>query len=374
MRWPHYACLFWLICAVAWLLLETVALAELAGDFERRAVLAERELDASAAAASSPEAGASPPATAAPSADDGAPLGDYSRLQLELHTTKEQLRRLREMLAVRNAELERRTAASKRRAAEALRPMPLGVRECLNALHECLRREGFTAQRFLRATSIDPDGLHGVEMLAASADGLGATFIVAERMAASIDRPSGRLELRFFDGHRSADGERAALPEDGFPVAFEDVDGEVFEARLPYLVRGQGAYPVEVVAPEREPGALDPGSRRQWAARLSRLLARSKTKLRWSVTRLRGQLEARFLQVDLVGTDAKGMVMGSAHCAKVSVEVDERRGVVSLLLQEGVLRREGVESTINAQGFRMLLPALTPKDVTDAMLGMVVRR
>ena len=64
----------------------------------------------------------------------------------------------------------------------------------------------------------------------------------------------------------------------------------------------------------------------------------------------------------------------SAHCAKVSVEVDERRGVVSLLLQEGVLRREGVESTINAQGFRMLLPALTPKDVTDAMLGMVVRR
>lgn len=373
MRWTYYVCMLGLVAAIAWLLLETLAISELAGDFERRAVIAERQL-ASATSREEPPPVVDGERGAAEEAREAAFLTDYSRMQIELHTAKEQLQRLRELLAARNEELERRAEAAKRRAADALRPMPLGVRECLNALHECLRNEGFAAQRFLRATSIEADGLHGVEMLEASPDGLGATFVVAERMTALIDRPSGRLELRFFDGHRSADGERAALPDDGFVVTFADVDGEAIEQRLPYLVRAQGAYPAPAAAPERAPGTLDLSSRRQWATRLSSLLARAKTQLRWSVTRLRGQLDGRFLQVELVGADEKGMVLGSAYCGKVAVEIDERRGVVSLLLQDGVLRREGVESTIGAQGFRMLLPALTPKDVTDAMLGMVVRR
>ena len=48
--------------------------------------------------------------------------------------------------------------------------------------------------------------------------------------------------------------------------------------------------------------------------------------------------------------------------------------MVSLLLLDGVLRRDGVESTITGKGFRMLLPGLTPKDCSDAMLGIVVKR
>ena len=60
--------------------------------------------------------------------------------------------------------------------------------------------------------------------------------------------------------------------------------------------------------------------------------------------------------------------------SRVAVEIDERRDVVSLLLQDGALRRDGVESTIGAEGFRMLLPGLTPKQARDAMLGMVVAR
>ena len=59
---------------------------------------------------------------------------------------------------------------------------------------------------------------------------------------------------------------------------------------------------------------------------------------------------------------------------RVAVELDERRGVVSLLLLDGVLRRDGVESTITGRGFRMLLPGLSPEECSDAMLGMVVKR
>ncbi|MFN3239882.1 MAG: hypothetical protein ACE37K_00020 [Planctomycetota bacterium] len=398
MRWPHYVVLFALLGAVVMLALETLRLAELAGDFERRAVLAERGLaqrvdpdqvasrpagrqgvdpsredpKADAQPATSPGEGA--PGSTTDSDDGGVGLAEYSRLQLELHTTRERLAAVRTLLDARNAELARRAAESKQRVADALKPMPAGVRECLHALHQCLRLEGFTAQRFLRATAVDAEGLHDVELLETAADGLGVVFVTAARMTASLDRTTGRLELRFFEGHRSVDGERAALPEDGFAVVFDDVDGQLFERRLPYLVRASGAYPVERETSDDQPGDLDPASRRQWARRLSRLLAQARTDIHWSASRLRGQLDGHFLQVELVGTNDKGLVLGSAHCDRVAVEIDERRNVVSLLLLDGVLRRDGVESTITDRGFRMLLPGLTPKDCSDAMLGIVVKR
>jgi hypothetical protein len=398
MRWPHYVVLFALLGAVVMLALETLRLAELAGDFERRAVLAERGLaqradpdqvaprpadrqggdpsrkdpKADAQPATSPGDGA--PASTTDSDDGGVGLAEYSRLQLELHTTRERLAAVSTLLDARNAELARRAAESKQRVADALKPMPAGVRECLHALHQCLRLEGFTAQRFLRATAVDAEGLHDVELLETAADGLGVVFVTAARMTASLDRTTGRLELRFFEGHRSVDGERAALPEDGFAVVFDDVDGQLFERRLPYLVRASGAYPVEPETSDDQPGDLDPASRRQWARRLSRLLAQARTDIHWSASRLRGQLDGHFLQVELVGTNDKGLVLGSAHCDRVAVEIDERRNVVSLLLLDGVLRRDGVESTITDRGFRMLLPGLTPKDCSDAMLGIVVKR
>ncbi|MGC6487465.1 MAG: hypothetical protein ACON4Z_07460 [Planctomycetota bacterium] len=382
MRWLPSLLIVALLGAGAFLVAETREVASLAGSLEGRAVRAERALAAAQAAlADAADSQAAPPerpaveAETAPSPTDAAvALEEYSRLQLELHTTREQLQALRALLAERNAELERRAAASRERAAASLRPMPLGVRECLQALHECLRAEGFTSQRFLRATAVDADGLRDVELLEAASDGLGVTFLTAERMTASLDRSTGRLELRFFEGRRSVEGERAALPDDGFAVVFDDVDGRRFEARLPYLVRAEGAYPVDPAPPEREPGALDPAGRRSWAARLTRLLESAGTELGWSATRVRGLLDGRFLHVDLVGTNDKDLVLGSAHGGRVAVEVDERRDVVSLLLQDGVLRRDGVESTIGAEGFRMLLPGVTPKRARDAMLGMVIAR
>jgi hypothetical protein len=47
---------------------------------------------------------------------------------------------------------------------------------------------------------------------------------------------------------------------------------------------------------------------------------------------------------------------------------------VSLLLRNGSLRRDGVDSSITGEGLRVLLPNLTCKQASDAMFGMVVRR
>lgn len=358
--------------AVVALLVETRRLAELAGRFEREAWLLRR---AAANAADGRDAAGQARAAAAvpPPAPDEVALGDYARLRLELHETQGQLAAVTSLLEQRNQELARRAEAVAERVARELSPMPEGVRLCLDGLHACLREDGFDQQRFLRAEALDEDGLHDVEMLDVADDGLGVAFVRAGRMTAVVDRARGQLELRFFDGERTGGGARQRFPDDGWPLVFRDVDGRALEARLPMLVRGDGSYPVAVDG-GRPATDVDPGTRRQWLARLERVLATAGTPETWRVTRFRGLADGRFLEVDLVGSDARGLLVASAHCAALAMEVDRQRGVVSLLLTDGVLRQGDVESTIAGEGYRMLLPSLTPERATDAMLGMVVSK
>ncbi len=301
-------------------------------------------------------------------------LDAFTKLQVDLHTTRQQLAAVSQLLEQRNAEIEQRRAAAAAVAEASMKPMPAGVRLCLDTLHECLRSEGYTHQRFLRAGSLDDKGLHDVEMLESSRDGLAVAFLTAKLMTATFDRSAGQCELRFFEGHRAVDGERAGLPEEGFAIVFNDVDGRLFEGRLPYLVRGEGAYPAAITTTGRAATDVDAGTRRQWLSRFDKLLGQAATKESWRVTRLKGMSDGQFLTVELIGTDEKNLVKSSVHCGQMAVEIDEQAGVVSLLLRDGVLRRGTLESTITREGYRMLLPGLTPKATIDAMLGMVVKK
>ena len=358
-RWPFRLILLATSVAVVLLTFETRRLAEQVGVAERAAHdAAQRARDVAADAERAQVA-----------------LDDYARLQLELHESREQISRLEGLLRQRNAELAARAERAREQNAKWLRPIPEGVRLCLVTLHECLRDEGYLGQRFLRADALDEQGLHGVEMIETSEDGLAVAFFSAGRMTATVDRQLGRLELRFFDGHRTADGERRQLPEEGYAVTFDEVDGRVLEARLPFLVKGEGRYPSEIVdGVERLPSDVDPATRRQWLRRINRLLGKARTAYRWRLTRLQGMQDAAFLTVELIATDEHGIVHAGASCARLEVEVDERAGLVSLLLHDGVLRQPGGESTISSEGHRMLLPGTEPKETIDAMLGMVVKR
>jgi len=373
----------WLLtaAAVTWLLVETRRLAEVAGGFEvaarnarMDAETARQELAAVRAASPAPGAPAAPtPAPAAPAAAGGTDAVEFARLALELTSTKEQLAAVQAVLDQRNREAAARAEAAAAAAARRGKPTPEGVRECLIALHACLREEGFLGPRFLRASRLGPDGLEEVEMLDVDSEGIDVALITAARMTAVLDRTSGRLELRFFDGERSVRGEHSALPADGFVLAFPGVDGRPFEARLPVLVRAEGSYPAPPVA-ERPRPAIDPLLRAQWIERLDGLLARAGGQPQWRVARFRGMAEGWFLDADLVGIDDKRHVVASAHAARFAVEVDAATGVVSLLLRDGVLRRGALESSITGEGYRVLLQDLSPTQATDAMLGMVVSR
>lgn len=376
--WPARIALFVLLASSVGLVFETKRMAFQVGQAERlrvaseaRASAAERRLRESLSSV----AAVPPPLESAGEAGGNAiDLNEFTKLQVDLHSARQQLAAVTELLDQKNEEIRRKAEAEAEAARNSLKPMPAGVRLCLDAMHQCLRGEGYTNQRFLRASSIDDDGMHEVEMLDVSPDGLAVAFVNAGLMKAKVDRQTGRLELRFFDGYRAVDGERLALPEDGFAVTFEEIDGRLFERRLPFLLHGEGSY--QVVDPEiQQPSTdLDPGTRRQWLTRLDYLISRARTTLNWRVTRMRGMSDGYFLTVELVGTSDSHLVKGSVHCDRMAVEIDDASGVVSLLLQDGVLRRDGLESTITKQGYRMLLPGLTPKETIDAMLGMVVKK
>jgi hypothetical protein len=359
----------WLVAlvAVAFLVVETRAIAEEAGrlELDLRAARAELARRAPAAPTEPASAAASPPPVEATA---------YAQLALELATTKDQLAAVRAVLEARNQQDAERAQRAAAEAERRNKPMPEGVRECLLALHECLRAEGFLGPRFLHAEAVGKDGLAHVEMLEPDAAGLDVAVVQAARMTATVERATGRFVLRFYDGERSVRGVAKPLPKDGHALAFADVDGRLIEQRLPYLVAVEGEYPAPAATPGKAPGELDPIQRRQWVERLDAVLAQGGGAPRWRVQRLRGLLDGWFLGVELVGVDDKRHVVAGASCERLAIELDEAANVVSLRLCDGSLRRSGVDSSITGEGLRMLLPAMNCKQATDAMFGMVVRR
>ncbi len=356
----------WLVAAgaaalIVWLLFETRATAELAGRHEVDA----RQARHAAAAAAAELAGVR--------AERDGLAADKQRLEGELFQWQQQHAAMAEVVRQRTELAEQKAAEAAAEQAQRLAPMPEGVRMCLAALHECLRAEGFSEQRFVAARSLDEEGLHEVQMIEISADGLASSVLYGELMTAVLDRSTGRLELRFHRGHRLADGERSELPEDGYPIVFAPIDGRLFEERLPYLVHAGGAYPVAEAAP-RDEALVDPATRNNWLERFDRLCASAGGADRVRVQRFRGMRDAWFLDAQLIGTDDHHHVVFYGNAARLAVEVDETAGVVSLLLQDGSLRRNGADSKITGEGYRMLLPNVTPSQAIDTMLGMVRKK
>ncbi|MFO1078752.1 MAG: hypothetical protein U1E73_13605 [Planctomycetota bacterium] len=355
-----------LAAAVGLLLRETFLLAERAGQQE----VAAREAGELAASLRSQleEARRDAGQVAAKGAADVARLeGEVARLTQQVTVMADAARAVAEREA-------QRVAAVKAESSRMLQPMPEGVRTCLASLHECLAIEGFTDLRFLRARGLDGEGLHDVEVVHTSPDRLDAEILFAHTMTAELDRAKGRLELVFFEGTRTVGGAQQALPKDGWKVVCEPVDPRSFEARLPSLVRATGIAPEAAPRPGPRPTDVDPAARLEWLDRFALLLRGAGTRERIQIQRFRGISEHEFLDVSLLGTDAKGEVLFGASCARLAVEVDRKAGVVSLWLRDGCLRRGEAESTISGEGYRMLLPDVTAETAVERMLGMVVTK
>jgi len=299
--------------------------------------------------------------------------GEIRRLEGQLDRSLMHNRSLGEVLT---AEAEERERAAVLRASEQARmfvPVPLGVRRCIETMRRCLDAEGYQDLRLLRASAIDNFELHDVEFLDVERGSPAAELVVAARMTMTLDRAKGRLLLRFRDGARRAHGVRRELPDEGFELQLTVAEGRMWEAQLPYIVRASGVYPESARQARRRP-TLDNVTRIQWIERLDLLLARAGTDVQLRVSGFLGLEGGIFRDVRVLGYDRGKLLSLHADCAQMAIEIDERAGVVSLLLRDGTLRRDGTESTIGEQGYRMLLPDVTPEQATALMLGMVARK
>jgi hypothetical protein len=306
--------------------------------------------------------------------DNGALRQRIAQLETGLQQALQNAQAIGEVLgeqveAYQKEKIERESAAA---MAEA--PMPSGVARCVATLRDCLVADGFSGITFLSARELAGSELHTVEVLDAQPGRASSEVIVAERMTATLDRARGVLALRFWNGTRRALGLRVDLPDGGYEKRFSPVNGPVYETRLPFLVRAIGDYPVAAAGAHARAPAMDRATRQAWIDRVDGLLARAHTEVRLHLDDFRDLDGGWFHDAQVVGDEQGKTLAMTAACRELAVEVDAQAGIVSLLLREGTMRSKGGQSKIAADGYRILLPDVTPKAASDALLGMVVRR
>lgn len=365
---PPRARLPWLLFALAALaagalLWEGRRTAELAGEFEV------------AARATAQQLGATERSLVAASNERERLRAEVQRLEDALDRALTFSNSLGEAL-VRESEVREQAAVAQRsREALVAVPPPLGVQSCLGAFADCLRADGFIGMRLLTARSLQDGALEHVEFLDTAGGDADAELIVAARLTARLDRAAAAIVLRFEDGFRRVLGVRADLPPGGHEVRLAPVTGPMWEQRLPSLVQAEGAYPAPRAPTDRPaPRGMDALTRAEWIDRFDLLLGAAGTDLRLRVTGFADLVDGEFTSARVCGYDQGNLLALAADCDRLAVEVDEQAGIVSLRLAGGTLRRDGTESTIHAEGYRMLLPTVTPALAKDRMLGMVVRR
>jgi len=295
------------------------------------------------------------------------------RLERELDAALTWSQSLGEALVAESERRERSAVAAAASSALVLNPPPFGVQRCIHALRDCLRADGYEGMQLLRASALEDRELRDVEFLTIDRATGSAELVVCKRLTIVLDRSKGSARLSFADGSRRIDGLRSLFEGGVHEVVLDPVEARLWEERLPFLVRPEGAYP-EAAAARSGARKLDRDTREQWLERLDTLLLDAGGEYKLRIAGF-ADLEGReFRSARVVGYDEGNLLAFSADCARLAVEVDARASVVSLRLLDGTLRRPGSESTIHAEGYRMLLPNVTPERASAVLMGMVVER
>jgi hypothetical protein len=298
---------------------------------------------------------------------------DVSRLERELDSALNWTQALGEALS---AEAERREkAASEHASASALavNPPPFGVQRVMLALRDCLRSNGYEGMQMLRASALEGHELRDVEFLSLDRETGRSELVVARSMSVRLDRAAQAIRLTFVGGHARTDGLRSEIPAEGKEIRLVGVDGRMWEQKLPYLLQAEGDY-ATTAAELRDTRRLDRESRDSWLERLDALLLDSGAELKLRVAGFVSLEEREFLSARLVGYDDRNLLALAADCDRLAFEIDTKAGIVSLRLRGGTLRRDGSESSIHADGLRMLLPNVTPERASMLLMGMVVKK
>ncbi len=252
------------------------------------------------------------------------------------------------------------------------RVMPAGVRQALTDLNDCLKQDGYGEIRFHWASKIVDGELSGAEFLEHHPDKLESILYSCGRLSIELDRKAGTLTMRLFDGSRSGEAGPEHFPEEGEPLVLTEVNGPMWESRLPFLVNGKGDYPVS--AEVRSRPRLDRVTKASWLEKVDHLLSLAETDLHYRLQRFRDLEDGHFIDALLLAYGEGRQLAMSAEADSLQVMVDRRAESVSLILRGGVLRKLGGESDIPSSGYHILLPGVSVEATIEVMLGMVVYR
>lgn len=127
---------------------------------------------------------------------------------------------------------ESTTAKPVSAAAEAIAP----EKTWIGVVNGLLAADGYSALRLQQATRVPGEAaLTDVTWMSWSREGLVDTIVHADRLEFEMHRMSGVLVLRFFDGSRTADGLRTALPNAGMRLDLESQNLNAWMEHFPEL-------------------------------------------------------------------------------------------------------------------------------------------
>lgn len=296
------------------------------------------------------------------------------RLERELESALQQREHTHALLEAAATERGAQREADAERRRQAQRAPPERVRLLINAVNRCLREDGYPRLRLLHARGLADGALRDVELLETAADGLGADLYTAAELRLSLDRAEARLAIELRQGTAVCAGERRPLRDDE-RIVLRPVDGRLWEEATALVLRAEGQYPDTALAVRAAaPPGLTALEKQEWIARFDRLLAAADTELRYRVGALGALGEGVFREVMVLGYDERGTLTLAIEAERLTAIVDDRLGIVELLLERGILRRGSREITIPAAGYSVLLPGVRRAEAMEHLIGMLVER
>jgi hypothetical protein len=241
----------------------------------------------------------------------------------------------------------------------------------VETLNGVLAADGYGSLRLQAGILGDNEAsLTNVTWMSWGRNGLAETVMRAARLEFELHQMTRTLVLRFYDGHRIAEGLRTQLPASGLRLDLEDVSVATWLGLLPGLAK---ATPVPVViAAETTPDVPAVASATQEppkqpvtpTATNSKVVRKSLDDLishrgSFSYYRLNslGSIDGKLLKmVQINWHDNSGRLVKTIEADTLEV-ILHPGGSVELLLRNGAFLDGGVKSPFSADRFRLHLPS-----------------
>ncbi|MCB9881649.1 MAG: hypothetical protein H6834_07660 [Planctomycetes bacterium] len=241
--------------------------------------------------------------------------------------------------------------------------------ELVQRINHALRRYGRAELRVHGVDAIENGALVGMRLLRLDADGIALGLYRAATARIDVDCTEGVATIVLREVHETIGGVQKPT-QDEVRIRFELEEPRAFVAELSDLVALSGEWPEVTPLVKTTPESLL--QRRMWQERFDAFLEGIDGDRKYRLQSV-GSIEMPALRdVEILGSNARGIWEQRIRAARVEVRVDESTGRVELLLRDGFIdSREGTIRLPKERDYRMHLPGADVANAKRALMGMV---